>query len=130
MSADKKSPLTEDPRVPLAAERTFLAWIRTGLALMGFGFVVSRFGLFLRELAAVQKMPQPLSHGISLWLGLGLVVLGVVLNVAALMRYRRYLKDLAEGIIPQPKARLETLVAVALTVLGLATILSLLVIAF
>jgi len=41
-----------DPRVYLAAERTFLAWIRTGLALMGFGFVVARFGLFLRELAA------------------------------------------------------------------------------
>ena len=130
MSELKKSLITEDPRVPLAAERTFLAWIRTGLALMGFGFVVARFGLFLRELAAVQKMPQPLSHGISLWLGLGLVILGVVLNVAALMRYRRYLKDLAAGIVPQPKAQLETLVAVALTVLGLATILSLLVIAF
>ena len=130
MSEDKKSLLTEDPRVPLAAERTFLAWIRTGLALMGFGFVVSRFGLFLRELAAVQKMPQPVSHGISLLLGLGLVVLGVVLNVAALLRYRRYLNDLAAGIVPQPKARLETLVAVALTVLGLATILSLLFIAF
>jgi putative membrane protein len=71
MNADKTSLLTEDPRIPLAAERTFLAWIRTGLALMGFGFVVSRFGLFLRELAAVQKMPQPASHGISLWLGLG-----------------------------------------------------------
>jgi putative membrane protein len=97
---------------------------------MGFGFVVARFGLFLRELAAVQKIPQPLSHGTSLWLGLGLVVLGVILNVAALVRYRRYLKDLTAGILPQPKARLETVVAVALAVLGLATILSLLVIAF
>jgi len=34
----------------LAAERTLLAWIRTGLALMGFGFVVARFGLFLQQL--------------------------------------------------------------------------------
>jgi putative membrane protein len=40
--------------VYFAAERTLLAWVRTGLALMGFGFVVSRFGLFLRELAAVR----------------------------------------------------------------------------
>ena len=37
----------------LAAERTFLAWIRTGLALMGFGFVVARFGLFLQEIQVV-----------------------------------------------------------------------------
>ena len=43
-----------DPRVYFAAERTLLAWVRTGLALMGFGFVVARFGLFLRELAAVR----------------------------------------------------------------------------
>ena len=43
----------EDPRVRFAAERTVLAWMRTGLALMGFGFVVARFGLFLRKIAAV-----------------------------------------------------------------------------
>src|SRR3954467_9885455 len=50
-SASEPSSAAQDPRVYLAAERTLLAWIRTGLALMGFGFVVARFGLFLRELA-------------------------------------------------------------------------------
>ena len=48
-----------DPRVRLAAERTMLAWIRTGLAMMGFGFVVARFGLFLRELATVGGVALP-----------------------------------------------------------------------
>ena len=48
-STDNREP--EDPRVRFAAERTVLAWIRTGLAMMGFGFVVARFGVFLRELA-------------------------------------------------------------------------------
>lgn len=52
------------------------------------------------------------------------------LIVGSLVRHRRYLKDLAAGILPEPKARLETVAAVALTVLGLATILSLLVIAY
>ena len=47
----------QDPRVYFAAERTFLAWIRTGLGLMGVGFAVSRFGLFLREFSATHHTP-------------------------------------------------------------------------
>ena len=46
-----------DLRIPLAAERTLLAWLRTGLAMMGFGFVVARFGIFLRELSATRGVP-------------------------------------------------------------------------
>ena len=85
-----------DPRILFAAERTLLAWIRTGLALMGFGFVVARFGLFLREIAVVQNAS---SHppGDSLAIGVGLVGLGVAVMAGAGWRYRRYVAALAAG---------------------------------
>ena len=54
-----------------AAERTFLARIGTGLALMGFGFVVARFGLFLQQLQFVQHASAAPNHGLSLWFGTG-----------------------------------------------------------
>ncbi len=56
-----------DPREYFTAERTFLAWIRTGLALMGFGFVVAKFGLFLREFS--QRQPQVAGHSSGTSLG-------------------------------------------------------------
>jgi hypothetical protein len=66
-----------DAQVRLASERTLLAWARTGLGLMGFGFVVARFGLFLRELEAARPIPASPSTGLSLPIGVALVVLGV-----------------------------------------------------
>ena len=54
-----------DPRVALAIERTYLAWIRTGLAMMGFGFVVARFGVFLRELERARDAVPPPARGVS-----------------------------------------------------------------
>jgi len=98
MKIESGAPLPElDPRVYLAAERTFLAWIRTGLALMGFGFVVARFGLFMRELNAAQLHTQPVRGGISVRFGTALVVMGVVLTVAAVVRYLRLLRKLNDG---------------------------------
>lgn len=115
--------------MPLAAERTFLAWIRTGLALMGFGFVVARFGLFLQEWSATQNIESHSGHGVSLWLGVVLVACGVALNLAALVRYRRYLRDLARGVVPDASPRLETAVAITLSVIGIAALLYLLFVA-
>ena len=57
--------IEQDPRIYLAAERTFLAWIRTGLGLMGVGFAVARFGLFLREMSATAAPVTPHTTGLS-----------------------------------------------------------------
>ena len=85
-----------DPRVFFAAERTFLAWIRTGLALMGFGFVVARFGLFLREIAAMQGGPPP-PAGVSRWFGIGLIGLGVLLTAASTVTHLSTVRRLNRG---------------------------------
>jgi putative membrane protein len=72
-----------DPRVYMAAERTFLAWIRTGLGLMGVGFAVARFGLFLRQMSAAESRAPEHTTGLSVWSGVALVALGVIVNVSA-----------------------------------------------
>ncbi len=87
-----------DPRVYMAAERTFLAWIRTGLALMAFGFVVARFGLFLRELEASRGAPLHEPSALSLPLGVGLVLIGVVVNIASAWHHVRYIQALNQGL--------------------------------
>lgn len=122
---DTRNRLAEDPRVSLALERTLLAWVRTGLALMGFGFVVARFGLFLREMADMEHR-APQSHGFSVTLGVGLILLGVVVNLASAWKYRNYLKSLERGEIPAPKPLLETSLAVFLALIGIGVALYLL----
>lgn len=89
----------DDPRVLFAAERTLLAWQRTAIALMGFGFVVERFGLFLRLVTN-----QPLSiaqRGASLWLGVALLLLGALMGVASAIQFRQVVRGLGEKEIPR-----------------------------
>jgi putative membrane protein len=86
--------MEQDPRVYFAAERTFLAWIRTGLGLMGIGFAVSRFGLFLRELAPAQLHSAVHTTGASVWSGILLVALGVVVNLGAVFRHYQLIREL------------------------------------
>jgi uncharacterized protein (DUF302 family)/uncharacterized membrane protein YidH (DUF202 family) len=81
----------------LAAERTLLAWVRTGLALMGFGFVVARFGLFLQQLAAIQHTNSEQSYGWSLWFGTALIMAGVIVNLASAVRHTRMVGRLNRG---------------------------------
>jgi len=80
-----------------AEERTFLAWIRTGLALMGFGFVVARFGLFLQEIQLVQHSSAVRSHQLSIWFGTALILVGVVANIYAARRHAQFLAHMESG---------------------------------
>jgi len=88
-----------DPRVYFAIERTFLAWTRTGLALMTFGFVIARLGLFLRQMQVMSaSSSEPSSSpSASLWIGTAIVVLGVVVQALSLVEYRRLRQKFLAG---------------------------------
>ena len=104
----------------LAAERTVLAWIRTGIALMGLGFVLARFGLFLQEFNHLQPDIHVKSYGISLWIGVALILMGVAVCLLSMSRHLRMLKQLEAGeSLYLRSPRLVIGVAVALVVLGL-----------
>jgi putative membrane protein len=84
-------------RVFFAAQRTMLAWVRTGVALMGFGFVVARFGLFLRELAEARGLPPTPRLAVSVWAGALLMAAGVACNLVGAVRLRSFAGRFARG---------------------------------
>jgi putative membrane protein len=78
-----------DRRVHMANERTFLAWIRTSISIMAFGFVVEKFSLFVKQLSYyLGKEVSPPTPGYSSVVGVILVALGAVMGVLAYIRYR------------------------------------------
>jgi len=87
-----------DPRVFFAAERTLLAWNRTSLALMAFGFVIERFGLFVSIL--MPDHGHALQRGLSFWVGIVFVLLGAAVAVYSTLQFRRVLTDLKPIEIP------------------------------
>ena len=123
MPGEPQSPQDQraNMQLSLAAERTLLAWIRTSLSMMGFGFVVARFGLFLREVAAAQKVPIKSSVHLSIWLGTALVAVGVTALIASAGTHLTFLSRLQQGIVePETKGSLGAMIGIVLAALGIA----------
>jgi putative membrane protein len=112
MPEDKKA--TEH----LANERTFLAWIRTSIAIMSLGFVVSKFGLWLRELApAISKAPAAHGSGLSEPVGVAMIGFGGVLTLIAAWRFHMVNRQIAAGLVKVDRA-MVVLITVVIAVLA------------
>jgi putative membrane protein len=98
-------------REHLANERTFLAWIRTSIALMGLGFVIVKFGLFLKEVAIMlEDFNVTISEGFSSVVGTAMVALGVILAFFAYFQYKK-----VETQINRQSYKSSSLISVLLT---------------
>lgn len=91
----------DDPRVYFAAERTLMAWTRTGLTLMAFGFVLERFGLFLHVL---RQDPGHIGRDLSFWIGIAFIVLALGVLGFSIVQFRRVLSRLKPIEIPDRHA--------------------------
>jgi putative membrane protein len=112
----------DDPRVYLAAERTLLAWIRTSITTIGLGFVVAKFGLFLRYITPNEAISAH-KQSISLLFGLAMVLLGVVSCVGAAVQFQRFRRTLSANEMPlrwSPSFACWIAYAMAVCGLGLA----------
>jgi len=114
-AAGRGAPESTRAREHLANERTLLAWVRTAVALMGLGFVVARFGLFLRQLVAERTAPAEPAH-LAAVIGAALVGASVVITALSTVRFLRARAQIERGSF-EPEAFTEILL-VGVTVLG------------
>lgn len=117
--------MSADPRVYFAAERTLLAWVRTGIAVMAFGFVVARFGLAVGLPLVLHEPPPPSST--SAILGAALVVVGLLSIGAGAVHYQQYCRTIRPEDLPSPHpARLPLTLSWLLVAIGVIVAASLL----
>ena len=119
-------------RVHMANERTFLAWVRTSIGIMAFGFVVEKFALFVKQIsyflekAGVPKGVSPFggtetlppARGYSTVLGILLVGLGALMALLAFIRYKKVERQIDKDTY-QPSLILDTLLAISVLVIGI-----------
>ncbi len=119
---EKKPAKVGDPRVHMANERTFLAWIRTSIGIMAFGFVVEKFALFMKRIAYLFGKPDipkaiPKSFGYSTVFGIGLVAMGALMGLLAFVHYKKTERQIEDDTY-RPSVILDILVAMGMLVIG------------
>jgi len=109
----------ETLRLHQANERTMLAWIRTGIALMAFGFAIARFGVFLRQVASLGQVPLHPQEGVgSVWIGAVLVALGMLANLSATIRFAHVRSAIERGEVGAPNPTAVYVLGTTATVVG------------
>ena len=110
-------------RVHMANERTFLAWIRTSIGIMAFGFVVEKFALFIKQMSLVLGKTNigstlPPSHGYSAIVGIFLVGLGTLMGLMAWFRYKKVEKQIDRDTY-EPSSVLVMLLTLSIIAVGI-----------
>ena len=119
---DKKSARVLNRRVHMANERTFLAWIRTSIGIMAFGFVVEKFALFIKQMSLILGKADignsaPPSHGYSAIVGIFLVGLGTLMVLLAFVRFKNVERQIDEDTY-QPSSIFYILLTISVLVVG------------
>ena len=120
---NQESAKVRNRRVHMANERTFLAWIRTSIGIMAFGFVVEKFALFLKQLSIILEQSTtgntlPPSHGYSAIIGIFLVGLGTLLVLLAFVRYKKIERQIDSDTF-QPSSILDIILTVSVLAVGI-----------
>jgi putative membrane protein len=123
----------EDFKLVLQLETSLLGWLRTSLALMGFGFVIARFGLFLKEIAMASQINvhhHPVLAKLNTATGTGLIVLGIVVMLIAVRSHQQALVQIECGELKLPSRwSLSVILCLILCGLGMGMAIYLTVIA-
>lgn len=103
----------------MANERTFLAWIRTSIGIMAFGFVVERFAIFVRQVSYFlgKEIAAP-PRGYSSVFGILLVGLGALMGVLSFIRYKKVEKQI-DADIYHPSLILDILLTLSVLAIGI-----------
>jgi len=120
---NKKSAKVGNRRVHMVNERTFLAWVRTSIGIMAFGFVVEKFALFIKKIdyflgkTNVHEAVPP-SFGYSSIFGIVLVAMGALMGVLAFVRYKKVERDIDKDTY-QPSLLLDILITMGILAIGI-----------